>query len=215
MSQDPPPLRHHPSRVEGPVNPGSNSMMVRHSHPGYDGGPRSAGPRIMTPMMGDGFPSEFNRPPSHSGMCLSPGSAQGQASQSMMQPGVMDMHGSYMSQSNVMPPSDNPDPIGSIPGHPGCNPPSNLQRIPEFDLSGILPSDKPSETLSYFPSGGGTSQDTSQLEPTANMTMRSPPMTQQSINRWVISSRDQLDFDWFSLATYFCSFFFLYAILIK
>ena len=188
--QEPPPLSHNPSGMEGtnmPVTPGSNPIMIRHPQQGglagFDSGPRSAGARMIGPSaMGDTYGREFNRPPSHSEMCMSPVPNP----QGMMQPGMLGIHnsaGPYISQSNMMPPSDNP----SGPAHSGCNPGSNLQRIPQFDLSGILPSEKPSQTLSYFPSEGGSIQDASQMEPTSNMAMpmRSPPMTQQSVNRSV------------------------------
>ena len=174
-------------RIEGPVAPG-NVPMMRHS--GYDSGPRSAGSRIMGPMMAEGFGPEFNRPPSHSGMCMSPGAAQaGAAAQAMGQPGMMDtMHRGpgFISQSSMLPSSDVP-PSGVVPPrHPGVNQASNVQRFPpEFDLSGMFPSEKPSETLSYFPPNGGSAQDTSQMVPNQNMNiaMRSPPMTQQTTSR--------------------------------
>ena len=181
MPQEPP-IGHNPTRMEAPLTPGAAPVMMRHPHPGYDSGPRSAGPRMMGPMMGETFGPEFNRPPSHPGMCMSPGPAP----QGVMQPGLMEMHGppsGFISQSSM--------PAGDSSGGnniPGCNQQSNMHRVPEFDLSGILPSDKPSETLSYFPSGGGgnSTQDTSQIgSASINMPMRSPPMSQQTISRLV------------------------------
>ena len=168
------------SRIEGPITPGAGPML---RHPGFDSGPRSAGPRMIGPMMGESFGPEFTRPPSHPEMCISPVQG-GTPGQGMGQPAMMDtMHGGPGLQPSMLPSSD-ATVSGGMPGHP--NQPQSVQRFPsEFDLSGILPSEKPTETLSYFPSGGANTQDTSQMIPNPNMSMamRSPSMTQQPVNR--------------------------------
>ncbi|CAK8676484.1 unnamed protein product [Clavelina lepadiformis] len=204
MGQEPPPLSHNPNPMDpgamqmGSVNSGMmmrNPAVMTHSHPvvggppGYDpimSGPRSAGsrPGIGT-VMGDNFGGDFRRPPSHSGMCVSP-SMQGGLPQNMLQQGMIEMHGpqsGFMtSQANMMP----GNPSNSMPGHPNDNQ-ANSRNIPtKFDLSGIIPTEKPSQTLSYFPSGGSTTQENPPMEtvPNSQIPMSSPSMPQQPMNRY-------------------------------
>nr|CAB3225280.1 B-cell CLL/lymphoma 9 protein-like [Phallusia mammillata] len=205
ISQEPPPLTHNPNHAEQGGMPimGSNmgplirtptgNMMPQQlpggaAPPGYDpgmSGPRSAGPRPIGPPMGDAYGGEY-RPPSHSEMSMSP-SMQG-SQHGMMQPNPgMDMPGYGIPHNSMMGgPSNYPPHSGMMQGGPPAGPPGPTpsQVRTEFDLTGIIPSDKPSETLSYFPpsagGGGAGNQDPGQGDPAGNahINVRSPTMQQ-------------------------------------
>nr|XP_018669172.1 B-cell CLL/lymphoma 9 protein isoform X2 [Ciona intestinalis] len=167
MSQEPPPLSHNPNSMEPtmPLNHGGNGMMVRGMvHQGMPGGPpsydpgmqgpRTSGPRMLGPM--DAFPGEYTRSPSQPGMPMSP-SMQGPP-QGMMQSGMMEMHGppsGYMMHGMM-------GGGGQPPNHHGNGqglPPMSGKQFPPFDLTGIIPTEKPSQTLNYFPGGGNSAQE--------------------------------------------------------
>jgi len=192
LGQDPPPLSHNPNSVEsatmsmmgtsaGPmVRTPSGGLMpqqvpVGGAPPGYDpvlSGSRPVGPRSAGPPVVDGYMNDFNRPPSHPTMCMSPSTMHSQQQGNFVPTAPADVHGvsaGYIPQHGSMPHSA-PVPAG---------PPSEASlAIPKFDLHGMIPKEKPSQTLSYFPSADPSGQESGHVDPGPSMPGRSPSTMQ-------------------------------------
>ncbi|XP_062328302.1 B-cell CLL/lymphoma 9-like protein isoform X2 [Osmerus eperlanus] len=151
-----PQLSHDPS---GPMLGSPNSMGMSGMNPAMMGGgpPDGMGPCNISPMhpqnqMG-GFPRMQH--PSHGPMHSPIGGMPPQFSQpneDILPPQQLHLLSKGMSHQRQPHPSDSfaPMSIGDGPDLSEVIRPSHTG-IPEFDLSRIIPSDKPSSTLQYFP----------------------------------------------------------------
>ncbi|XP_036393205.1 B-cell CLL/lymphoma 9-like protein isoform X2 [Megalops cyprinoides] len=174
-------LSHDPS---GPMLHSPNPMGIPGMNPAMMGGgggpPDGMGPCNISPMLPQNQMGGFSRmqTPSH-GPLHSPSPGMGQQ---YPQPpeDVLPHHQLHLLNKGLShqrpPDSFHPMPMGDGPDLSDVIRPTPTG-IPEFDLSRIIPSDKPSSTLQYFPKSEGLSQPqpNPQPPPTPQHLKQHPP----------------------------------------